>query len=154
MTLEIDISKLKSRRSDLTTELQKINDLITLAEQYSVVVPERLPQPALPVYSNGNKSATQEPHRGFTAGLRRAVILALHTGPSTESDLTRALAWPAKRTKAVVMSMLKFRICYLSEHGRLTLTDEGKKQAQFYLNNPDFLTFRPSSAGAKKQTTI
>lgn len=165
MVIDIDIDKLKSRAAVLREELAKVDNMLALVEQYSQTARPTLPEVT---YTTGDvyvapkimvpthapmppfSGPTAPSHvRGFTAGLRRAVIMALHTGPSTESDLARALAWDRTRTRTVVSSMLKFRICYLSEHGRLVLTDEGKTQAAWYLANPSKLTYSPNPRWSK-----
>lgn len=147
MTLEIDIDKLNLRRGELDAELKRIDGLILLAEQFCKPVQITTQEISAPVASGNGHHREEAPVRGFTAGLRRAVILALHTGPATESDLAKALVWPLKRTRTVVGSMIKFRICFLSEHGRLTLAEDGKKQAAWYMAHPEMLTYRPGLIG-------
>lgn len=141
MTLEIDLDKLKARRVELEAELSRIDNLMLLATEYSKysVPVQHQPEPAREVarVSNGKSAAV----RGMTPGLRRAVTLALHTGPATEPDLARALAWDIRRTRSVLGSMLKFRICFLNETGHLQLSDEGKKQAAWFLLHPNRLTY-------------
>ena len=135
MTIEVDIDKLKSRQAELEAELTRISGLLTLAEQFSKLAPitPAPTQAALPLApANGHPVPAPKPdikHRGFTPGLRRAVTMALYSGPATESDLARYLAWDISRVRNVLCAMLKYRICYLNEHGRLQLSDDGKKQA-------------------------
>ena len=142
MVVEIDVDKLKAKRAELTAELTRLGQLIELAESFSRPVQE--PTPVQDPAPQSHVSNGHEPARGFTPGLRRAVIMALHTGPCTESELSKALVWPHKRTRIVVQSMLKFKIAFLSEFGKLNLSEEGKKQALWYLENPDYLTYRPN----------
>lgn len=147
--ISIDVDKLKARCVELQKELERVKGLISLAEEFGSPTSEAEKIHTLSATLSSNSILVSprikdEPKRGFTAGLRRAVILALHTGPTTESDLARSLVWDRTRTKQVVSSMLKFHICYLSEHGKLTLSDEGKTQAQWYLANPSSLTYNPN----------
>lgn len=151
MLIEIDIDNLKRERESVQDKLRQLDSLIQLAESYgkprgaaqpseSVQVIEDAPLPT----TNNVHPPPHAPARGFTAGLRRAVIMGLYTGPSTEQELSKALGWDQSRTRTVVSSMLKFRICFLSEHGRLTLSDEGIKQAKWYMVNPGKLTYCPN----------
>lgn len=96
----------------------------------TVKVPDKSPE-VLPAIVSHNQQPYQA--RGFTAGLRRAVILALHTGPTAEADLAKALAWPLRRTRQVCMSMLKFKIIFLNEHGRFQLAEDGKRHGIWHI---------------------
>lgn len=153
MTIDIDVDKLRSRQSELKSEIAQIDNLLLLADQFSKLQPKQLPlsvvQPAQPVPSGNANGVAQDYKRGFTPGLRRAVTLALHTGPTTESELARALAWEISRVRQVLCSMFKFHLCFLSEHGRITLSEEGKTQALWFIANPSYLTYNPRQAGAK-----
>lgn len=142
MTLEIDVDKLKARRGELEAELSRIDNLLLLATEYSKysVPVQHQPEP-LRIANGGHRE--QPTARGMTPGLRRAVTLALHTGPATEADLARALAWDIRRTRVVLFTMLKFRICFLNEHGRLQLSDDGQTQAAWFLQNPSRLSYSP-----------
>ena len=144
MIVEIDTDKLKAREATLQEELSHIASLLMLAENYSRTPaapthPKAVSLPPVPL-----PPVKHEPTRGFTAGLRRAVILSLHTGPCTERDLSKALVWTLGRTKTVLGSMLRFRICFLTEHGTLALSEEGKRQAVWYIAHPEKLTYRPN----------
>ena len=70
--------------------------------------------------------------------------MGLHTGPATESDLAKGLVWTIQRTRTVLSSMLKYHICYLNEHGSMALSEEGKKQAAWYLAHPERLVYSPN----------
>ena len=156
MTIEVDIDKLNARKVELEAEIKQISDLLTLAKQFAKVITPSSPSlpstptiHTMPLVLKGNTGTPKDlPKRGFTAGLSRAVTLGLHTGPATESDLAKALAWDSRRVRQVVSSMLKFKLCYLSEHGKLTLTEEGKKQAVWFINNPSYLTYATYAKGA------
>jgi hypothetical protein len=140
MPLIVDFEKLERRKAELEKELANIKGLIELAENYCT----SLVNPVVKVTSSKPEPEENYPRRGFTAGLRRAVILALHTGQTNEKDLAKGLAWSLERTHAVVSSMLKFKICYLNSVGNLALSDEGKKQAEWYLRHSNMLCYRPS----------
>lgn len=153
--ITIDIAKLQSRKVQLEMELAQVDNMLRLVEEYST--PMSQPKSMLPVPPNVPVMAIQQPiryerekARGFTPGLRRAVTLALHTGPCTEKELTRALGWDSRRTMTVVSSMLKAHICYLSEHGQLALSPEGKTQAGWFLAHPEKLTYNPNGNGHKR----
>lgn len=152
MTIEIDVERLKAQKAELESQLTSVNGLIALAEQFAKVqMPVAPPQLSLPVAVAQAKHRVEEEEyrkRGFTPGLRRAVILALHTGPTSESDLAKSLAWTKQRTKTVVMSMLKYKVCYLDSFGKLCLSEEGRKQAGWYLINTARLTYSPGTVTA------
>lgn len=76
--------------------------------------------------------------------------MALYTGPLTMEELAKALAWDMSRTKTVVGSMLKFKVAFLSEHGRLTLADDGKTQADWFMKNPGRLVYSPNGRLSSK----
>ena len=156
MTVEIDVDKIKSRKAELEAELKNISNLILLAEQFgkpAPIAPEQPPPmpstPAPIVTLAGPHHSNPNATRGFTAGLRRAVLLALHTGPATVQELAKALAWDVRRVTQVTGSMLKFHLIFLNEHGRLQLGPGGTTQAQWYLANAGALTYRPGKDYAK-----
>ena len=143
MILDIDIAKLKQDRQKALDEAEKLTALIEAVEKYSRPPVETKPQPISPPLATVRMGA--EPRRGFTAGLLRAITLALHTGPSTEAELVRALAWDASHVRNVIGSMLKFRLCFISETGNLRLSEEGQKQATWFLQNSNRLTHNPNN---------
>ncbi len=153
--MTIDIEKLKARQQELAKESESLALLLRLAEQFSKPDPVSVPAPMavptvhlLPQIQLAPQPVQQtlvaEQRRGFTAGLRRAVTMALYTGPAKEADLSRALAWELHRTRVVLSTMLKFKVCFLNEHGCMQLSEEGLKQAQWFIVNPGMLTYRPN----------
>ncbi len=149
MTIEIDIEKLKQRKGELAAEMSRVDGLLSLAQDYSALIPATpapLPPPP-PANVPEQYTLPVRKQRSGTPGLRRAVLLGLHTGPATENDLARALAWTVKRTREVISSMRIHKLCYLNEYGKLTLSEEGKTQAAWYLANPTYLVY----CGGSKQ---
>lgn len=150
MLINIDVDKLHARRAELEEELKRINSLLDLVQTYDAayLVQQHDAAPAAPTPGPGIPVSDDGPRRGFTAGLRRQVLLALHTGPCTHKELGRALAWSDSRVRRVTFSMQKFKLIFLTEHGRLQLSDEGHRQADWYLANPKYLTYRPGTSAA------
>lgn len=145
MIVDIDIEGLKAKRATLEAQIRGIDDLLELAQKFGKVEQAEQPKPLLepPARPASSPLESAGQPRTLTAGLRRLVTLSLFTGPTTEQELARALIWDLKRTREVVGSMLKQRLCYLTEHGRLCLTEEGKKQAVWHQANPHILAYRP-----------
>jgi hypothetical protein len=146
-----DVGKIRARRTELMAELERLDSLLGLLENFSAPAPSskavqvNMPQPAVvPIVT-----PVVEKARGFTPGLRRAMTMALYTGPLSLDNLAKALAWDKARTKAVVGIMLKFKIAFLNEHGKLALGEEGKVQADWFLRNPGKLVYSPNGRGRK-----
>jgi hypothetical protein len=144
MTGFVDVAKIQARKAELEAELSKLDQFLALLENFSKPVPVPLP-PAQHYQAFAVPAPRVEHVRGFTPGLRRAVTMALYTGPLTMEELAKALAWDMARTKTVVGSMLKFKVAFLSEHGRLTLAEEGKAQADWFIKNPGKLVYSPGN---------
>ena len=152
MILEIDITKMKARKAELQSELEKLDSMINLAEMYGKPTAEPTPAPVptiIPPVTPKPKPPKEDGQRGCTPGLRRAVTLALFTGPATLYDLSRALAWKPERVQQVVSSMFKAELVIL-EGNKLALTGEGKTQASWFQSHPDKLTYAPNGKGGPR----
>ena len=96
MTGYIDIAKIQSRKSELEAELNKLNSLLDLIDKFSehFSKPAPVPLPPAPLTQHYQAFAVPNPKieksRGFTPGLRRAVTMALYTGPLTMEALQSA----------------------------------------------------------------
>ena len=85
--LEAENNRLSSLLAETSSQVTRLDNLLALAEQYGkpVAASAILKPPPLsdtdffPLFQREKSEAK----RGFTAGIRRAIILALHTGPST-----------------------------------------------------------------------
>jgi hypothetical protein len=66
---------------------------------------------------------------------RRAVLMALHTGPAGPLDLSRALGWTFKEVVKLVHAMMRDSLCFEDETWRIQLAPHGREQVEWVLNH-------------------
>lgn len=140
----IDEEKLLLRREVLAAEIAVIDSMLDMVRQYGVDVPPTptvrdLVQPSTrPSIKETVKTKT------FTPGKRKAVTMALDTGPTVEKDIAALLGWSKSAVHEVVRNMGTAGLA--SEHnGQLFLTKEGKVQADWFRKHPTAMTYSPNA---------
>jgi hypothetical protein len=74
-------------------------------------------------------------------GARKALILALHTGAASISELARGLVWDARLVREVARDMEIVGLCSQSAGGVFALTEKGREQAQWHIANPGYIHY-------------
>jgi hypothetical protein len=139
--VNIDVDALTARRQELRKELTRIDALLSLTEERTKELPvaKVVEEPAPRV--NGSS-----PRKEVHTGQRKAVTLALNTGPAREDELALVLGWSKSTVAAVVNSMLHQKIVFLNEHDKLALSTQGKEQAAWFQTHPSYTVYCPGRA--------
>lgn len=147
----IDIDALRTQAQTLRDQLTGIETIIRIASENGVTLPEQ-PRfakgiPLQPPVRNGE---AEETPRGtyVNIGARKAVTLALHTGPASHREISRALVWDTSKVKEVLSSMITAGLVSVSEGGIAALTDKGTITAQWFVANPQYVTYQPKRVAA------
>lgn len=132
----IDLDALRSQAETLRSQLQDIEAVIRIVsgDGQPAVVPVAEPEPA----PEKPKKSIENP------GRRKAVIMALHTGPSSTRDLTRALVWDAHDVRVTLKAAEKVGYVEVSSGDIWSLTKRGKEVAQWFLGHLTMTTYCPS----------
>jgi len=136
MIINLDMDGLRDKKSALLKELEKVNTLLDLVDQYSLTPPQANLTAVQLVHTNSKK-------RHPVSGKRKAVTMALHTGPASESEIAQLLNWEVRDVTSVVNSMLTLKLVFLNEHGKLQLSQEGKTQALWFCKHPGHKVYCP-----------
>lgn len=139
----IDIDALNAQAACLRDQLAGIETVIRIASENPVAIPEA-PKPNGPVKPPLRAETVQAPRKFVNIGARKAILLALHTGPASDREIGRALVWQASMVRTVLSSMLSYGIVSVSEGGVYALTEKGRGMAQWHISHPEYVTHCPS----------
>lgn len=139
----IDIDALKAQAATLRDKLTGIETIIRIASETGVDLSE--PQkPKVGPIQPPLRAPESEERRYVNVGARKAVTLALHTGPASHREISRALVWDTSKVKEVLCSMVTAGLASVSDGG----IDQGTVTAQWFVANPQYVTYQPKRPGA------
>ena len=151
----IDIDQLEEQAAELRKQLSDIEAVIRIVTKNGkpeepivasqAIAPPTAPKEPTPRQHDQNSSHERHPQ----AGARKAVCLALHTGPSTIKDLSRALVWEFRKVRVVLNSMEKHGFVSPAQGGLNALTDKGKAMARWFIAHPEYICYRPNLTNEK-----
>lgn len=96
--------------------------------------------PAAPVPAVEQK---RKPKHVEYVGARKAMIMALHTGPCTIPDVVRSLVWPQRRVEGLFNDCLRAGLVACDKDRKVwTLTTKGVQYATFFLAHPHLRVYR------------
>lgn len=140
----IDIDALKAQAVTLRDQLTGIETIIRIASENGVT----LAADSMKSVKGGPlqppaRLAESEERRYVNVGARKAVTLALHTGPASHREISRALVWDTSKVKEVLSSMIAGGLVSVSDGGIAALTDKGTETAHWFVAHPHYVTYQP-----------
>lgn len=137
------LKDLEERERELEKELsmiKRVKDLLAdkgAVEYLRGVLVETPPIPAPPP----EPQAPAKKARKFkNIGARRQILVNLLTGPTTELDLSRTLAWDRKLVREVLSGCKHHGLVTFDSESRAYLTPKGKASATFLAAHPGRIT--------------
>ena len=133
MKMNIDLDKLKAEEAELVAKLQENRLMQTLVSKYAHEDDDpKLSEPEFLKKNNGNKEIKFMSSKAY----RREVMVTLFTGPATANEIAKVLPHLRRYIAATLHNMLKEKLCFLTEHSAIKLTELGQAQAKWYIDNP------------------
>lgn len=131
----VDLDQLLEKRTKLVREIQNINSLVDLIGDGGAVEEAPSPEPS-PAQQLSLKPLGKK--RSFSQGARRVLILHLFTGPATELELVRALAWARHKVHSALHTCQRDGLVMEQQDkpNFFCLTMKGKLAAEFFQRNP------------------
>jgi len=150
MIVNLDVDGLKRKRDALQQELVRVDTMLELITQFSLPAPNgsaaAMAAPAAAPAAADEVAAPQPKTRTRirrpVSGKRKAVTVALQSGPVSEVRLAQLLNWDTREVSRTVSSMLMLGLVVLGPQG-LQLTPKGKQQAQWFQRHPQYTVYCP-----------
>jgi hypothetical protein len=141
----IDIDQLRAQRDTLLAQITGIETIIRIVSESKIPPPEVQRAPPVPVPVR----VPESPARYTYTGARKAVVLALHTGPASIREIARALVWDQRKVREVLTSMHAEGIATESAGEVNALTEKGTTMARWFLDNPKYVVYCPNRKGTR-----
>lgn len=140
--IESELAKCKARTVALEKVLAVLDDpdaSAFLNGEVQLTAPVPALAGALAEADNGKK-----PRKVVNTGRRKAILMALHTGPATEQDLRRALVWSSDVVHGVLVDTARAGLVAEDPNRNIwTLTTNGIQHVKFFLAHPNATTYKP-----------
>lgn len=150
--LKTKIAELSRRAMDLEAELVRTRSMrsaLETLEKATAGDPEVLEMALEILQGKQEQPAEKIPSkRGeVRRGLKRDLLYALWTGPSTHSQLARELEWSQKDVVKGLGALKATHLAAKNEHGVWGLTTQGQTQAKWYVDNPGRICYGGEEQG-------
>ncbi len=141
---------IKSKKEQLQRELAALEKVEALMNdpiarkllEDSSLTPRNEPQ-VRPAMATNYVNHYAKSRKIVNTGARKAIALALTTGPTSLNDLARALVWNQEFTGGIIWPMVrKGYVEYNEGNGMFILTATGREMAQWFIRNPRFKTYQ------------
>lgn len=139
----IDIDALHAQAAALRDQLTGIETVIRIASENSTLAPEP-PKPNGAVKPPMRTEPETTRGNYVNIGARKAVTLALHTGPASDREIGRTLVWQVPMVREVLSSMMRDGIASVSAGSVYALTEKGHGIARWHIENPAYITHCPN----------
>lgn len=114
--------------------------------------PEPAPEPVRAPQVRPEKRRKSNPEN---SGSRRAVTLALFTGPLTSRELARALVWNQQKVEGCLNGMYNEKEKLVTvKAGVWSLTEESKTRARWFIENPSYLVYSRRRVEAARTNAV
>lgn len=154
MLLNIDVEGLKSEKLSLEKRLGEVTAMLMLVEQgakYQAPQVQQVARPVVEAHQTQYVRPVRPNKSGRTmlqVGMRKQITELLASGPATEYELSKVLGIKQSDLHVNVQPMITNRLVFVNEFGKLQLSEEGQKRAQWFKEHPQFKTFRPDIAAS------